>query len=151
MEAVLDLPQVEKPTRHRGEHLFRKGDDPRRAKQGRAKGTPNHVTTECKAIIEQAFSGAGGIEALTAWAIRKPDLFYCHVWTKIIPKDIHVTGSIGIAQLFMDAGKLIEAQAKARELDSAAALPLLEGKATVLDVPPPAAAPTAYLDPLGEF
>ena len=58
--------------------------------KGRVKGVPNKVTVEAKVALEMAFKGAGGVDALTAWAKENPDGFY-PVWAKLLPKNIDVT------------------------------------------------------------
>ena len=57
---------------------------------GRPKGSTNAVTADAKRAMEYAFAGAGGVEALTAWAIANPDGFY-PVWAKLLPKNVDVT------------------------------------------------------------
>lgn len=73
---------------------------------GRAKGTPNKLTSEAKEAIELAFEGIGGVPALIEWAQAKRDLFYTLIWTKIIPKKINLSGSITLENLLMASDQL---------------------------------------------
>ena len=74
---------------------------------GREAGAVNVVTREVKAIIELAFEGAGGLKAFTAWAKKKPDLFYVHVFTKLIPKDFRISADASVASMILAAGQLM--------------------------------------------
>ncbi len=76
---------------------------------------PNKLTINVKESIELCYQSIGGDKAFSEWAKTNPDLFYVHIYPKIIPKDIHVTGTIGVAQLLIEAGeslKLVEATVK---------------------------------------
>jgi len=66
---------------------------------GRPKGTPNRMTLEVKALIEQAFDQMGGLGSLTAWAETNPTAFYTGLWGKLLPKDLNVTGTVRIDQI----------------------------------------------------
>lgn len=88
---------------------------------GRPKGLENRVTREVKAIIEEVFDGLGGAPAMLKWAQQKRNLslFYTHIWTKIIPKNINVTGSIGLEQL-LDFGNHPESASAYEQLRNGA-------------------------------
>lgn len=43
---------------------------------GRTKGTPNKATASMRAAWLDAFDALGGVDGLTAWAVRNPDRFY---------------------------------------------------------------------------
>ncbi len=58
---------------------------------GRTAGTPNKLTAEAKAAFQLAFEGAGGVDALTQWAIQNPNLFY-PLFSKLIPHDVTTGG-----------------------------------------------------------
>jgi hypothetical protein len=80
---------------------------------GREKGTPNKITLTVKEQIEKCYQEIGGDKAFSDWARANPEPFYVHIYPKIIPKDIHVSGTIGVAQLLIEAGeamKLVQAR-----------------------------------------
>jgi hypothetical protein len=89
---------------------------------GRKPGQPNAITLTVKEQIENCYKAIGGDKRFSEWADANPDLFYVHIYPKIIPKDIHVTGTIGVAQLLIEAGNMM----KQIEAPSQAALPSLE-------------------------
>lgn len=53
-------------------------------KGGRPKGSPNKLAAKGRAALDAAYEGAGGVEALTKFAIDHPDKFY-PIWAKLIP------------------------------------------------------------------
>lgn len=65
---------------------------------GRKKGVPNKLTADAREAVARAFDGAGGIQALTAWAIDHPTEFYARVWVRTIPEEQRreQTGSIEV-------------------------------------------------------
>ena len=85
--------------------LFNPGT-PKPVDSGRKKGTPNKITLTVKEQIELCYQRIGGDKRFSEWANENPDLFYVHIYPKIIPKDIHVTGTIGVAQLLIEAGSI---------------------------------------------
>ena len=65
---------------------------------GRAKGTPNKMTSNAKAAIEEVFVGLGGADALQQWAVSDPDntkAFYVSIWPKILPLQVNGSGEDG--------------------------------------------------------
>ena len=62
---------------------------------GRKAGAKNKVTLACKEAIEYAFAGLGGQDALLAWAKAEPSLFFTHIWSKLLPRPVEVTGKNG--------------------------------------------------------
>ena len=87
--------------------LFKPGT-PKPVDSGRKKGTPNKITLTVKEQIEKCYKAIGGDKRFSEWADANPDLFYVHIYPKIIPKDIHVTGTIGVAQLLIEAGNMMK-------------------------------------------
>jgi hypothetical protein len=61
---------------------------------GRLPGSANKLTLEAKEAIEIAFEGIGGVEELMAWARTHRTTFYGRIWTKILPRDMKVTGEV---------------------------------------------------------
>jgi hypothetical protein len=61
---------------------------------GRLPGSVNKLTLEAKEAIEIAFEGLGGVQALTDWARTHRTTFYGRIWTKILPRDMKVTGEV---------------------------------------------------------
>lgn len=59
---------------------------------GRAKGTPNKVTTSIKEAFREAFEMRGGAKALHAWSVDEPTEFY-KLASKLIPTEL--TGADG--------------------------------------------------------
>jgi hypothetical protein len=59
---------------------------------GRKKGTPNKLTVEAKEAFRLAAEGAGGVEALTAFAIAEPKTFWS-LYARLIP--LQMTGEGG--------------------------------------------------------
>lgn len=57
------------------------------------KGIPNKVTSELRALIEQALHKAGGRDYLIEQARKNPAAFMALVG-KCLPKDIHVDGQV---------------------------------------------------------
>jgi hypothetical protein len=66
-----------------------KGFRPPNAGIGKAKGTPNKVTAEVKAMILEALDNAGGVSYLTSQANENPKAFLTLVG-KVLP--LQVTG-----------------------------------------------------------
>ena len=56
---------------------------------GRGKGVPNKITVEAKIAIALAFEGMGGVDALTAWGKKHQTAFYCQVFPKLLPLNVH--------------------------------------------------------------
>lgn len=55
--------------------------------KGRPKGSRNKLTVEAKEAFRLAAEGAGGVEALTKFAIASPDKFW-PLYAKLIPLDV---------------------------------------------------------------
>ena len=60
---------------------------------GRKRGTPNQTTANVKAAIERAYDAAGGDEAFGLWARDNQTDFYTRILTKILPKELEVSGN----------------------------------------------------------
>ena len=56
-----------------------RGSKPGERRGGRAKGTPNHMTADIKAAIENAFTKLGGEDYLVAVA-RKNSAIFCQLF-----------------------------------------------------------------------
>lgn len=74
---------------------------------GRPKGSVNKSTAAVKAALEEAFDQLGGVPSLLQWARREPGEFY-KLWSKLIPKDIHIDASL-------DVGALLDEMVAARK------------------------------------
>lgn len=55
---------------------------------GRQAGTPNKVTAEAKAAIEECFRRLGDVDALVAWAEENRSTFYEKIWPKVMPLQV---------------------------------------------------------------
>jgi hypothetical protein len=107
---------------------------------GRKPGQPNAITLTVKEQIENCYKAIGGDKRFSEWADANPDLFYVHIYPKIIPKDIHVTGTIGVAQLLIEAGnmmKQIEAPAAVAPALERVPLVVVDDTQNVESVSPP--------------
>jgi hypothetical protein len=60
---------------------------------GRKRGTPNKTTASVKEAIEQAYEAAGGDPAFGEWARTNQTDFYTRILTRILPKELEVTGN----------------------------------------------------------
>ena len=65
---------------------------------GRRPGSPNKITLEVKAALEQAFDKLGGDKSLVACGKENPDGFY-PLWAKLLPKDVHLSGAVTWEQI----------------------------------------------------
>ena len=63
--------------------------------RGRPKGAKNKLPAEAKAILARAFEDAGGVEALTRFAMEQPQHFYS-LWGRLIPKPVDVEHKGGV-------------------------------------------------------
>lgn len=61
---------------------------------GRPAGSQNKLTRTAKEAIQMAFEGMNGAQGLLEWARANPNVFYQHIWAKIIPLDVAHRGSI---------------------------------------------------------
>jgi hypothetical protein len=68
-----------------GAHLFKKGQSGN--PNGRAKGQPNKLTADIKAMVKEALEGVGGVEYLEKQARENPVAFLSLVG-KLIPHEI---------------------------------------------------------------
>lgn len=66
---------------------------PRPAKAGRKRGTPNKITVNIREMIERALHKAGGIQYLTRQAHKNPAAFMGLVG-RILPQNMTISGSI---------------------------------------------------------
>lgn len=69
---------------------------------GRRKGTPNKVTADVREVITAVASRLGGTERLLDWVKEDPlneRLFWSSIWVKVLPKEVHVDGKIGLESL----------------------------------------------------
>jgi hypothetical protein len=77
-----------------------KGGDPHVI--GRAKGTPNRMTSEVRNVIAMAAFGLGGVPRLVAWAREDPAnerLFWSQVYPKLLPTLVRGSGQDGAIPL----------------------------------------------------
>lgn len=65
---------------------FKKGQ-PRPAKAGRKKGSPNKRSASVMEALTEAFEGMGGWETLMKWGQNNPKDFY-PLWIKLLPSKI---------------------------------------------------------------
>ena len=76
---------------------------------GRPKGSRNKSTVAVKEALELAFEGVGGVPALIKWAKTKHGRAeFFKLWVKLLPKDIELTASESLTDLFdkiMSTGK----------------------------------------------
>lgn len=75
---------------------------------GRAKGTPNKMTTTAKAAIALAAEKLGGGERLYQWTQEAPEnerAFWTTIYPKLLPLDVNATGGFTVI-LPSDAPKL---------------------------------------------
>jgi hypothetical protein len=75
-------------------HRFQKGDK-KPENSGRKAGVQNHMTVECKRVLEAAYTQMGGLDALVAWAQsskERLDIFYSQMWIRLLP--FHVQGDV---------------------------------------------------------
>ena len=63
--------------------------------KGRKKGTRNKLTMCAKANIEETFERIGGIEAFANWATLNPGDFYKLIYTKVVPRNLEMSGVDG--------------------------------------------------------
>lgn len=62
---------------------------------GRQRGTPNKITSDVRAMIQEVIDGLGGAERMIAWAKEDPAnerAFWSQVMPKVISKDINLGG-----------------------------------------------------------
>lgn len=78
-----------------------KGNPVPNAPKGRKKGVPNRMTVEAKRAIELAFLGLGGVDDLMKWARKNRTAFYSKVFTKVIPRNLNVSGQIQLESLVL--------------------------------------------------
>lgn len=65
----------------------------RAAGAGRKAGVPNKQTTIVKEAILKAYEVIGGDIAFAAWARENPTIYYQHLWAKVMPIQVHNTGT----------------------------------------------------------
>ena len=78
---------------------------------GRAAGVPNKSTKAVKEALQEAFENLGGVEALTAWARDKPDLFY-QLGCKMLPMSVKADVSGRAIEAILQEGRLRVARLK---------------------------------------
>lgn len=78
---------------------------------GRQKGIPNKLTQSTREVIQMAFDGIGGVDALMGWAIENKTEFY-KIYSKLLPQDVSLNATITITQpklaLSHEAGIVID-------------------------------------------
>lgn len=81
---------------------------------GRAPGTPNRITSDVRAMIQEVIDGLGGAQRMIAWAKEDPTnerAFWSQVMPKVLPKEVNVGGqpgnplNIGIKVTFVKPAK----------------------------------------------
>ena len=60
---------------------------------GRKPGTPNKVTADERAAMQEAFRRMGDVRALSDWASQNPTEFY-KLWARLIPAEQKHSGKI---------------------------------------------------------
>lgn len=86
-----------------------KPGEPRPEGAGRKPGVPNKWTTSVKDALEEAFQELGGVPSLVQWGRREPGEFY-KVWSKLLPRNIEIKGTLTLEQLVAESMKLIDAK-----------------------------------------
>lgn len=74
-----------------------KGSAPGERRGGRQKGTPNKVTADLRAAIQQAFNDAGGADYLVGLAESNPAVF-CTLLGKIVPAQVEMSLTVDLAE-----------------------------------------------------
>jgi hypothetical protein len=87
-----------------------RGGKTRTSGQGRPKGSRNRLTVEAKEAFRLAAEGAGGVDALTAFAIASPDKFW-PLYARLIP--VEHAGKIDVSNIRQLTDEQLDAQAKA--------------------------------------
>lgn len=82
--------------------------------KGRPKGSLNKLTVEAKEAFRLAAEGAGGVEALTRFAIEMPDKFW-PLYARLIP--VEHAGKIDVTSVTKLSDEQLDAQAKALGLE----------------------------------
>jgi hypothetical protein len=67
---------------------------PPNAGRGRPKGAKNKLTVGARLALETTFTEIGGVPAFADWARKNPAEFY-KLWSKLVPKDVEVSGPDG--------------------------------------------------------
>lgn len=80
-----------------------KGTRPPNAGKGRAKGVPNKMTGDLRAMVLTALDNAGGAEYLTRQAKKKNPAPFLALVGKCIPKDLNVNLKTNLAELLREA------------------------------------------------
>lgn len=62
---------------------------------GRAKGTPNKITSAFKDAVRTVYDDIGGNEAFATWARENQTDFY-KIAGRLIPAEVHATGGAGL-------------------------------------------------------
>ena len=69
---------------------------------GRKKGTPNKVTADERAAMQEAFRRMGDVKALSEWASDNPTEFY-KLWARLIPAEQKHSGAVRVSVEYVDA------------------------------------------------
>jgi len=68
---------------------------------GRQKGTPNKLTQDARAAIEQVAEGLGGAQGMLAWAQSdkvNERIFWSTIYPRVLPKEVKAehSGDVGL-------------------------------------------------------
>ena len=63
--------------------------------QGRPLGSKNKIPAGTKQAAMDVFEQLGGVEAMVAWAKENQTEFYTRVFSKILPREVEVSGQGG--------------------------------------------------------
>ena len=118
--------------------------------RGRTRGTLNKFT-EIKKNILDVFNKMGATEGMLKWARKNPTAFYRLV-ASLLPRSVEISGPEGIPLRIAEAVRLIEINIRKVEAEGKAhpALPIVEAKAEVSVLLPPAAAAGALIEGMRE-
>lgn len=76
---------------------------------GRPKGSKNKTTLEVKQVVLKTFKDMGGCKAFKQWAEENPNLFYDKFLSKMVPKEVEMSGGLEIdASVDMAITRIVE-------------------------------------------
>lgn len=65
--------------------LYARGKHPNSRKQP---GSKTLLPKEVAKLVVETFHALGGVSAMVQWAAKSPDLFYCSIFARLLPKNI---------------------------------------------------------------
>lgn len=78
---------------------------------GRARGTPNKITTDLREMILTALDRAGGARYLEKQANENPAA-YLALLGRLVPKDVNLSAGGGLENLIVEASRRLAEQSK---------------------------------------